>query len=181
MRFLTSVYILPVVFLALRRQSEATFKLKPSKGFLKVKGKQGFTLLELLIVLGILGIILGISVLSGQRVLRGQEERAALHSFRQAVTSAATAANSRNAFMTIFMRDDKLVVRDVSNGRELRTYPVPESVQTGLPVGSPFLEFGPNGKVTAQYANASRLNFTFQTSTKTYDLEVSLIGEVRVK
>lgn len=147
-----------------------------------MQGKQGFTLLELLIVLGILSIILGISVVSGRQILKAQEERAALHSFRQAVTRAATAANSKNAFVSLRMKGDEIVLRNTTTLEDFQTYPIPDSVQTSIGNKTdPFLEFGPNGKLTSQFTqSASQLQFIFQTDTSTYDIEVSLIGEVRV-
>ena len=149
-----------------------------------MKGKQGFTLLELLIVLGILGIILGIAVLSGRQILNGQEERAALHSFRQAVTRAATGANSRNTFITLRIEDNSIIIRDTETLRDIQSYPIPRSVQitdtSGNTLEGRFLAFGPSGKVSDQILTADNLKFRFQANDTTYTAEVSLIGEVRI-
>lgn len=145
--------------------------------------ERGITLLELLLVVGIVGIILGLSVLSGRRILQAQQERATLHSFKQAVARSATAANAGNRSVALTKVGNAFRIVDMVSGKTLQDYPIAASVKTGLAQNGPLLEFEPSGKATFQSLNSLQppgQPLVFTTPTQTYVISVSRIGEVQV-
>ncbi len=136
-------------------------------------------MIELLLVIGILGIILSIGVFNGRQALTSQEERSAVTSIQQSVWQGATAASARGEVVTLRLEGQNLVLRADQSGRELRSEEMPEGLNSNIPQGT-FLVFTPPGRIEASsLSKASGL--WVETGARRYNLEFSAIGEMRVK
>ena len=138
-----------------------------------------FSVVELLIILAILGIIAGVVAMNGRRVLGGQQERAALTSVRQSVWEGATAAAARGATTELVRTPSALVVQEVGSNTPLRTFSIPSTVTTNLPMGQ-VLQFTPPGRVDLATLQALPSPLTMTVNGHTFKLQISLIGEVKV-
>lgn len=139
----------------------------------------GFSIIELLILLAILGLIAGVIAVNGRRVLAGQQEKAALTSVRQSVWEGATAAASRGVSTELVRTPSGLEVREAGSATPLRTFDIPSSVTTNMPMGQ-VLTFTPPGRVDLASLQALPSPLTLTVNGHTFKLQVSLIGEVKV-
>lgn len=144
-----------------------------------VKSTSGITLVELIIVVGILGVVLAIGIFNGRQALIQRQEDAALNTIRQVIWQGATAASSRGREVTLHLNNRTLQLR--VGASVIRSDDLPAGVSTNLPQGL-VLAFSPPGKVTAE-----SLGDLIETSPRvwaggrTYFIDVSVIGEVRVR
>ena len=138
-----------------------------------------FSLVEVLIVLAIFGLIAGIVAVNGRQVFAGQQEKAALASVRQSVWEGATAAAARGTDTELLRTATGLEIREVKSAAVLRTFDVPTSVTTNLPMGQ-VLVFTPPGRVDLTSLQNLPDPLTLTVNGHTFKLEVSLIGEVKV-
>lgn len=150
-------------------------------GSFRLSKQQGFSIIELLIVLAIIGVISGVVVMSGRPIVRGQEARAAVHSVQQSIWQGATMAASRGRSMALVLAGRNLEVRDASSNAVVRTFELPEGSALSVGDGT-VLQFTPPGKVLASSLEALTQGgpFTLTVRGETTVLCVSLIGEVRV-
>ena len=145
------------------------------------KRKQAFSLVEILIVLGIISIVAGFSFVSGRKQLSKQEENATVASFTQLVLQGATAASSRGVEVIIDRTGNHFSLLRVDNNQELDSFDMPFSVASNLAPNGEILRFAPQGWVDVGSLAALPSPVEFTTSDKTYELTVSLIGEVRTE
>ncbi len=141
----------------------------------------GFSVLELLILVAILGVIAAVLAINGRRVLGGQQELSAINTVRQSVWEGATAAASRGTEVELKRNGSTLELYDVGAGgtTPFRTFDLPGSVTTNLPSGQ-VLRFTPPGRVELSTLSALPSNLTLTANGHTYSFEISVIGEVRV-
>lgn len=139
----------------------------------------GFTLLELLIVLTIIGAVAGIAVMSGRPIVRGQEASAAVKTMQQSVWQGATMAASRGVRTNLVVSGQTLEVQEASSGEVIRSFEL--SADASLNVGDgTMLAFTPPGKVDSASLAALPTPLQLTSNGETFDLQISLIGEVRV-
>jgi prepilin-type N-terminal cleavage/methylation domain-containing protein len=138
--------------------------------------RRGFTLLEMLLVLAILGITFGIGAIGSRSILLRQENTAALRSVKQLFWHGATVAASRSINLELVRTNNVFVIRPVGGGTPFRTATLPNDVSSNLPQGV-IARFTPPGKVAITALNANP--FTLRLNDGTYQLTVSQIGEVR--
>lgn len=141
----------------------------------------GFTLLELLVVVAILGIVLGLTGILGRAIARQASERAALNTVQQSVWQGATLAAARG-FRTELCRDGvelsiQRVQGDACTGPVLRRFEIDANVDLSFDQGS-VMVFTPPGTIDPATLPGT---VTLVAGSSTYTLEVSLIGEVRVQ
>jgi len=141
------------------------------------RSQAGFSVLELLIVLAIIGVVVGIGVLNGRQALDRQQERAAFNSLRQTVWQGATAASARGqrVFLQLSGRELSLRIGSAS-GNQLRSENLPAGVETNLPQGT-VLIFEPPGKIESGLLPAAG-QYWFEAGSNRVDLIFSVIGKV---
>jgi prepilin-type N-terminal cleavage/methylation domain-containing protein len=138
--------------------------------------QRGFSLLEILVVLAIVGILAGLIAVGSRAILRGQQNRSSLYSMRQIFWQGASAAASRGEQLELFRSGGEIHVRTIASpSKVLRRVELSRDVILSLPQGQ-IATFSPSGKVTIPIANNP---FTLQSDGKTYTFNVSMIGEVK--
>jgi prepilin-type N-terminal cleavage/methylation domain-containing protein len=138
--------------------------------------QRGFSLLEVLLVLAVVGILAGLVAIGGRAILVSQQNRSALYSMRQIFWQGASAAASRGELLELVRTADVLEVRPLSTPTKIvRRVELSGDATLNLAAGQ-IATFSPSGKVTIPPANNP---FTVQSQGKTYTFTVSLIGEVK--
>ena len=140
--------------------------------------RRGFTLLELLLVLGLIGATVSLGAISLQGAMSRERARGAVSDLRQAVWGGASFAASRGQRYSLTFDGSKAVklVR-ARDGRAVRTIELPDSVVLNEPAGT-LMTFTSPGMVVFNPAVGRYLDLT--VDGKAMKLEVSKIGEVRV-
>ncbi len=144
------------------------------------QARDGFSLLELLIVLAILGIAFSLAAIGGRGILQRSAERSAVGTVQQAVWQGATIAAARG-FRTELVRDGTVLnVRRLADGEVLRSFELDPGATLNLDDGQ-VLVFTPPGSVLESSLDALPDPVTVVAAGDSYELEISLIGEVRVR
>ncbi len=134
----------------------------------------------MLIILGVVGIIFGISVFAYRQVQLGQEARAAISSIRLIMAHGATAASSRGLTLNLIKNGNSLQVQTSDATPVVITKEIlPALIASQMPSASPILSFNSVGRVVfpAGFTNP----ITLSSRGQTYKLTVSLIGEVKLE
>ncbi|MDX2003918.1 MAG: prepilin-type N-terminal cleavage/methylation domain-containing protein [Meiothermus sp.] len=140
---------------------------------------QGFSLVEILIVLALLGIIGGIGAMGYGQIRAGQTARAGITTLSQIMAKAATMASSRGVPLSLVKKGNVLEVRTRdATPQVLLRETLPADLASQLPSADPWVTFSSVGRVVVP--NASHNPFSVASRGTTYTLTVSLIGEVKV-
>lgn len=142
--------------------------------------RKGFTVVELLIVLAIIGIVGAIGFLNGRTIAEGRRADASLATLQQSIWQGASAAASRGRSVELVRDGFELVLRDADSGETIRTLEMDDAIETNLPNGVALL-FLPPGKVDRSSLAELPDDLYLATPDRRYGLEVSLIGEVRAE
>lgn len=140
----------------------------------------GFSLIEMLIIMAILGIVGGISVFGYRQVQSGQEAKSGIASIRLIMAHGATAASSRGVVLDLVKSGDTLQVQTQDATPVVVTKEkLPSSIAFQLPSTNPILQFNQVGRLVfpAGFNNP----ITLSSRGRTYALTVSLIGEVKME
>lgn len=140
---------------------------------------KGVTLLEAIIVMGIMAIIVGIGWFGGGALSRQTAARGAVATFQQSVWQGASAAAARGVVVELIREGAELRLVNVNTDMVLRTYDFP--AEATVSVDNPILRFLPPGKVDLESPNALPENLVITSGDRSYRLDVSLIGEVKVE
>lgn len=139
----------------------------------------GFTLLELLVAIAIIAAVGGAVVIGGRLIMRGQDANAAVKTMQQSVWQGATMAASRGVRTNLVLNGRDLEVQVASNGQVIRRFELNSDATLNVSDGT-LLAFTPPGKVDSASLDALPSPLQLTTNGETYDLQISLIGEVRV-
>ncbi|RDI95156.1 type II secretion system protein [Meiothermus sp. QL-1] len=139
----------------------------------------GFTLLELLVVMAILGVAAGIGLAQFRNLAQRQEALATVDQIRQLFWQGATAAASRGGTNFLLVRSgNTLRVESQVDGSVLRSVTLPAGVSCSLPQGT-LATFTSPGKVNFSSSFPPNRQFTITANGQTFTLTATLIGEVR--
>lgn len=136
--------------------------------------QQGVTLIEILVVLGIIAVIAGFGVFGNRGMLIDQQERAAIRSIQQSIWQGATAASARGRNTELLHVGSRVEIREVGSGVLVRSEDLPQGISTSLPN----LVFTPPGKISDSSFALVADGIEVNSSRGTQTLRVSVIGEV---
>lgn len=144
------------------------------------KRSGGFTLLEILIVVAIIGIVGSMVALNARSALQRGEERSAIKSFQQSILQGATSASAKGVQTELVYSKGELQIRELVSKKVLSKQDLPEDFYTNLKEGQ-LLIFTPPGKIDAASLAALPDPVVMKAADKTYQMEISLIGESRLE
>lgn len=144
------------------------------------RSRQGFTLLELLVVLAVLAIVFALVAIAGRTFVQRASERSVVDTFQQAVWQGATSAAARGFRTELVLDGDELSIRRMSTGDVIRRFELDGRAAWNLDDGR-VLVFTPPGAIDEATLDALPDPIEIVAAGSTYRLEVSLIGEVRVR
>lgn len=140
--------------------------------------RRGFSLLEILVVIAVIGILAGIGLFNGRQIIRNQNEVASIQQLRQLISRATTAVNAQGKSGTLNRTGTLLKVID-GNNKTLMEMTLDKNVVTNLPQGNS-LVFLPTGRISSA-SLAALPALEVQAAGKTFELEISVIGELRAE
>lgn len=140
--------------------------------------QQGYTTIELLIVIAIIGILAGVGLFNGRQIIRNQNEVASIQQLRQLISRATTALNAQGKSGTLNRSGTLIKVVD-GNNKTLMEMTLDKNVVTNLPEGSS-LVFLPTGRISSA-SLAALPALEIKAAGKTFGLEISVIGELRAE
>ncbi|MCX7784379.1 MAG: type II secretion system GspH family protein [Meiothermus sp.] len=140
---------------------------------------RGFTLLELLVVMAILGVAAGLGIAQLRNLGQRQQAAATVDQIRQLFWQGATAAASRGGTNFLLVRSgNNLRVQSQTDGSILRSVTLPAGVACSLSDGTLAIFTSP-GKVNYSSSFPANRQFTVSANGRTFTLTATLIGEVR--
>ena len=141
---------------------------------------RGFTMLEILIAVAIIGIVAGVGVINGRKMAQRQNQNAAARSIQQLFWQGATGAASRGVEVTLERNNKVFTLERSDNSEVLRSFTLPEQVSINFPEGE-VVRFTPPGKIDDDSFDALPSPITLSTEAKNYTVSISIIGEVKVE
>lgn len=143
-----------------------------------IRRNAGVSLLELIIVMGIFAILVGLGAVGWNSFARRTAAQGAVATFQQSVWQGATAAASRGIIVELVREGNELQLINTNDGNAvLRRYEIPAEVT--FTAENPILRFLPPGKVELGSLQGLGGGLTINTGEGTYDLNISIIGEVK--
>jgi prepilin-type N-terminal cleavage/methylation domain-containing protein len=145
-----------------------------------IMNRRGFSLLEILVVIAVIGILAGIGLFNGRQIIRQQNEVASIQQLRQLISRATTALNAQGKLGILNRSGSLIKVIDVDdNTKTFMTMTLDKNVVTNLPEGNS-LVFLPTGRISSA-SLAALPALEMQAAGKTFGLEISIIGELRAE
>jgi prepilin-type N-terminal cleavage/methylation domain-containing protein len=142
--------------------------------------QRGFSLLEMLVILAVLGILLGIAIFAGRDIIRKQNELQSVNQIRQLLWQAGTTVNARGTSGKLSRTGNVLKVLDVNSGKTLVEATLDSKVVSNLPIGDS-LVFLSSGRIESATLDSLPDPLTVTAAGKTFKLTVSVIGEIKAE
>jgi prepilin-type N-terminal cleavage/methylation domain-containing protein len=138
---------------------------------------RGFTMLELLIAVAIIGVLASIVFVSGRQIVLRQEGPDTISQFKQIVSRGGSVAAARGKDVQLKYQNREFILREKVSEKYIHSFEIPASVSINLSEGAT-LEFAPSGliKSLAAVPNPVIVN----SKDKTYQLRLSIIGQMKV-
>lgn len=142
--------------------------------------RKGFTILELLIMTGVLGIIFGVGIGSINKIGQRQQAASSIGVLRQIFAQGASAASSRGGTSLVLVKSGSIIKVQTTDStpKVIRSYTLPTGVSTDLVDGT-LVTFTAPGKLNFTNLFPTSRQFTVTANGQTTTLTVTLIGEVR--
>lgn len=141
-----------------------------------MRKRRGFSVLELLIVLAIIGIVGAIGFLNGRRIAENQSAQGSLATIQQSIWQGATAAAARGTTVELRRVGSRFTLE--VGDEAIRTFDLADGVETNLGENGLALRFLPPGKVDLETLTALPEDLYLLAEDRRYTLRVSMIGEV---
>lgn len=143
----------------------------------------GISLIELIVVIGVLAIALSLTAILGRAIAQRASERSTVNTVQQAVWQGATLSAARGFRTELARVEGELQIRRLADGDILRRFELDRNASVNF--DGQVLVFTPPGSITPESLEALRDldggGIRITAGGATYTLEVSLIGEVRVE
>ncbi|WP_293171939.1 type II secretion system protein [Oceanithermus sp.] len=143
---------------------------------------RGFTLLEMLVVIGILGIVVAMGMFNGRLIADRQERSSFLTSVEQIFWRGATTASSRAGTYRLNYDGQRLAIVPSGGGTAVYSVEVPSGVTLSLDLGD-VVAFTAPGRVNVLNLPGDcngPSSFEVAVEGQTYCYRISIIGEVEV-
>ena len=146
-----------------------------------MRAKSGFSLLELIIAIAIIGVVAGLGFLNGRAVAERRAAQAAIATIQQSIWQGASSAAARGVIVELRRVADGFTLN--IDDEVLRAFEIPTEVSTNLGAGDDgvALVFTPPGKVdVASLVALADLgeDLYVESPYSRYQLQISMIGEV---
>ncbi len=142
--------------------------------------RSGFSLLELLIVVALIGVFASLTVISGTKVMKNQDELASISILKQSLTTATTAASSRGKALELSIQGASLSLKETGSTKPLRQFELPKHTSLNVSNGI-FLKITPAGRIEPSSLTALPSSLELTTQGVKYTLSISLIGELKAE
>jgi prepilin-type N-terminal cleavage/methylation domain-containing protein len=160
-------------------QTRGTMTRFSQPGVWQIRKPMGFTLLELIVVMAVLGVAAGIGIAQLRNLGQRQQAAATVDQIRQLFWQGATAAASRGGTNFLLVRSgNTLRVQSQNDASVLRSVTLPSGVSCSLGEGT-LATFTSPGKVIFSSSFPANRQFTVSVNGQSVTLTATLIGEVR--
>ncbi len=147
--------------------------------------QSGFSMIEILLVVAIVGIIASIGFVQGRRLLSKQTESSTISAITQTLARGSSAASARGEEVILRKSGNKLFL--VRGTDSFGFVDIPPSVtlktKTGvaLPADIDLLSYSPKGLIDATDIANNFSPLQLITADKSYNLSASIIGDMKVE
>jgi prepilin-type N-terminal cleavage/methylation domain-containing protein len=137
----------------------------------------GFTMLELLIVMAIVGVLASIAFVSGRQIMQKQEASSTISQLRQILSRGGSVASARGKEIQLKYTNHEFILSEKVSAKVVQSFKVPSGVSLSIADNS-VIEFAPSGLIKSL---ASVPNPVYVSAHgKNYQLRLSIIGEMKV-
>lgn len=140
----------------------------------------GFSLVELLAVILIVGVVLSIALFNARGIREGEAARGTATAFQQMLWQAGTAASARFEPVVLSRQGSKFVLQGQTSQEVIRSEEIPVTVSTTFPTDKTLL-FIPSGRIDSASFAAINSPITIKGSKITYTVNFTVIGDSDVR
>ncbi len=143
--------------------------------------KRGFSLLEILVILAVLGILLGMAIFAGRDIIKKQNELQSVNQLRQLLWQAGTTVNARAVTGQLTRTGNVFKVVDVTDPtKSILEATLNSNVTSNFPVGESLI-FLSSGRIDTTSLGSLPNPLTITAAGKTFKLTISVIGEIKAE
>ena len=134
---------------------------------------QGFSLIEILVVIAILSVFASLTFVSGRRVMQSQDQLAAISILKQSLIRASLSANAKGKQLELKQNGSSIELKDAT--KTLEQFDLP----SGFSVNWPDLMFRESGLIDVASLPTDKIVLSGPKGT--YELKISLIAEMKAE